>query len=51
MDHSDGAMAVVTSLRRSGIVTDADLRHRGAEKKATAPHAGDSAVDFGAALR
>src|SRR6266540_1907226 len=33
MDQSDGAMAVVASLRRSGRVTHADLRHRGPEKK------------------
>jgi hypothetical protein len=61
MDQSDGAMAVVTSLRRSGTVTHADLRHRGGEKKARTPprvSADDfctpprvSAVDFRAPLR
>jgi hypothetical protein len=54
-------MAVVTSLRRSGTVTHADLRHRGGEKKARTPprvSADDfctpprvSAVDFRAPLR
>jgi hypothetical protein len=33
MDQSDDEIAVVASLRRSGRLTDADLRHRGREKK------------------
>src|SRR6266542_3050935 len=41
MDQSDGAMAVVASLRRSGRLTNADLRHRAPEKKAEGGCAGD----------
>jgi hypothetical protein len=51
MDQSDGAMAVVASLRRSGmLLTDADLRHRAEEKK---PSGGrpPRAVDFCARVR
>jgi hypothetical protein len=44
-------MAVVASLRRSGMLTDADLRHRAPEKKPSDADRGRRAVDFRARLR